>query len=465
MMRCGQSILLFCTLTFGLLAQATPPAPNDFAYGMKVETEGQASIWKIRLPEDVYRKATRPDLGDIRVFDASGQIVPHMLGRPEGMIKEPPAPISLPIFPLYQSDEKDSVGQTVRIITDDTGTIVRALRETISTHDDGFISAYLLDATKIQHQPDKLTLSWESDKETGFSSTVNVDVSDDLSAWRPLVSDATLADLHFDGQKLSHREMVIPVRSYKYLRISWPIALRDVSLREVIASFPSGKHPPQRQWISIIGVKNPEQPISFDFDTHGNWPVNQARILFSSQNVLINGELASRSAKNISWTRKYRGLFYKLVQDNGTQLISAPISFATTSDRYWRLEEVDDGNVLNRYSPVLELAWTPHILTFVAQGNPPYMIAYGSTSVGLQRQAMDEMMLTIHGKQQKVSVKTAATSQSFTLGGSEKLVAPPEPLPWRVWLLWTVLIAGVALLGWMVWRLSREMGKPPNPQD
>lgn len=462
-----QSVILFGVLTFSMLVNAAPtapPTPEDFAYGIKIETEGQASVWHLRVPDDVYRKVTRPDLGDIRIFDATGRVIPHTLRRPEATIKEPPVPVSLPIFPLYQTGKNDSVGQTVRIITDDKGTITKDIRETVSIQEDEFISAYLLDATKIQSQPDRLILGWESVTETGFSGRVNVDVSDDLSEWRRLVSNATLADLQFDGHQLFNSEISVPVRPYNYLRISWPIALREVRLKKVTASFPYGKHPPQQQWIKISGIKIPEEASSYDFDTQGNWPVNQARIVFPTGNVLIKGELASRPEKKSIWNRRYLGQFYKLVQEKGTLLISSPVTFKTTSDRYWRLEEVGGGNLLDRNSPVLELAWVPHILTFVAQGDPPYMLAYGSASVGPQEQSLPQMVVSVHGAI-NVTNKAARTTQGFLLGGTEKLVPPPEPLPWKAWLLWLVLITGVALLAWMVWRLSREMGNSLKQQD
>ena len=459
------SILLFCTLAFSMYAHAAPSVPSDFAYGRTVETEGQASLWQIRLPEDVYRKVIRPDLGDIRVFDASGQLVPHTLRRPEATIKEPPAPISLPIFPLYRSDEKESVGHSLRIITDDKGTIVNTIRESIPTDKKEVISTYLLDATKIQQNPDKLILDWESSKETGFSVNVNVDMSDDLSAWYRLGHNATLADLRFGEHQLSHHEINIPVRSYKYLRISWPIELREVTLKGVTAAFPSTELPPQRHWIQFTGAKNPELPISYDFDTNGYWPVDQARIIFPPQNILINGELASRPDEKFVWYRKYHGLFYKLLQDDGTMLMSPPVNFMTTNDRYWHIVEVGGGNALDRYTPVLELGWTPHILTFVAQGEPPYVIAYGSAAVGPLEQTMDPIMFGIHQTEQQVQIKTATTSPGYTLGGIDKLEPPPEPLPWRKWLLWFVLITGVVLLAWMVWRLSRQLGESPKSQN
>jgi hypothetical protein len=64
-----------------------------------------------------------------------------------------------------------------------------------------------------------------------------------------------------------------------------------------------------------------------------------------------------------------------------------------------------------------------------------------------------------YGPQQKVLIKTATTSQSYMLGGVEKLEQPSPPLPWQTWILWAVLVVGVMLLALMVWRLSHQMSK------
>jgi len=215
--------------------------------------------------------------------------------------------------------------------------------------------------------------------------------------------------------------------------------------------------------MKITGVKNPGLPGSYDFDTNGNWPIDQARIVFPEQNMLLKIELSSRPNEKFVWHRKYLGLFYKLLREDGTLLISPPAAFNITNDRYWHIEEAAGGNILEQYTPVLEFGWLPHLLTFVAQGVPPYVIAYGSTRVEPPKQSIDPVMLSAHDASKKVLIKTANTNPSYILGGVRRLEPPPEPYPWRKLILWSALIAGTVLLFWMVWRLSRELGKPNAP--
>jgi len=45
------------------------------------------------------------------------------------------------------------------------------------------------------------------------------------------------------------------------------------------------------------------------------------------------------------------------------------------------------------------------------------------------------------------------------LGGPDRLREPPDV---KRWMLWASLALGALVLGWMAWRLSREMGPTPE---
>jgi hypothetical protein len=451
------SIVILLAFVGAMTAQAVTPVPSDFAYGIELDTPGQASLWQLWLPEEIHKNAVRPDLGDLRVFDASGMIMPHILRSPEAGKEEPPAPTALPIFPLYTDEVSGKDSQAVRIVTDRDGAVINIVRQATPSKAGEAISAYLIDASNLQHEPDKLILDWESAKETGFSASINIDGSDDLSSWQPLVENATLTDLQFGDHQLTQHEIKLPAAAYDYLRISWPASLHQVTLKQATVRFASKDQPPQRYWIRVSGTKNPGSPATFEFDTGGHWPVDHARIVIPEQNMLIQVELASRPSAEDDWSRKYHGKFYKLLRADGTLLISPAVSFNTTNDRYWRIKEAGGGNVLDQYVPVLELGWIPHVLTFVAQGQPPYTIAYGSGTIGPLEQSIDPALFSDDRPGGAVLIRQASSASGYLLGGIEKLEPAPLPYPWRKILLWSALIIGVVLLSWMVWRLNREM--------
>src|SRR3989304_4915182 len=62
-------------------AGAQDPRREDFAYGIAVRPSVEAPLYRARLPLAIYRSITRPDLGDLRVFNAGGALVPPGLWR------------------------------------------------------------------------------------------------------------------------------------------------------------------------------------------------------------------------------------------------------------------------------------------------------------------------------------------------------------------------------------------------
>ena len=156
---------------------------------------------------------------------------------------------------------------------------------------------------------------------------------------------------------------------------------------------------------------------------------------------------------------RYSGIFYTL-EHEGTALESEPAKFGTTSDRNWRFKLADKERQLAGNSPTLVLGWMPHVLTFVAQGSPPFTVAFGSATIAAAAHPVDTLLRSIDEEQEKGLIITARASSVFTLGGEVKLEQPATPFPWKTIILWTVLLAGVAMLAWMVRRLFRQIDTP-----
>jgi hypothetical protein len=81
----------------------------------------------LELPEIIYRGVERPDLGDIRVFDAGGTMTPFIIRRPPA-VNTPPAPRELPLFdpltvpgPRRETSVEGQKSRDGRRITYDTG--------------------------------------------------------------------------------------------------------------------------------------------------------------------------------------------------------------------------------------------------------------------------------------------------------------------------------------------------------
>jgi hypothetical protein len=109
--------------------------------------------------------------------------------------------------------------------------------------------------------------------------------------------------------------------------------------------------------------------------------------------------------------------------------------------------------------PTLKLGWLKYRLFFLSRGNPPFTLAYGAASVSKSDYSMDKLIPKIRKTGNLDLVQTAHAGDPFIIGGDEKLTDPAPALPWKKWVLWTVLFASVAVLGAMAIGLFKQMNK------
>jgi hypothetical protein len=143
--------------------------------------------------------------------------------------------------------------------------------------------------------------------------------------------------------------------------------------------------------------------------------------------------------------------FYRLKSD-GEELRNGPVPVSPNSARYWMLRTDPGQGGLGKKAPRLVVEWVPHEVVFIARGSPPFQVAYGSGVA--QSAAVSLDMLP-----KSVAIATAALSAPEPSGGDSLLLPAPAPFPWRTPLLWLVLIAGTGLLGWMAYRLSKDVSR------
>jgi hypothetical protein len=430
---------------------------NDFARGFTAEPEGDEPFWELSLPDEVYCTVTRPDLGDLRVFDSNEAVVPHMVRRPTAVLGERHEPRALSFFPLRGRADEGPSERGLRVITDDQGAIISATREEVQAEQTERVIAYLIDTSGLPQMPNRLELKWERGGDGGFAVTVDVDSSDDLSRWRTVASRVTLADLQSGGATLVHREINLPPLAERYLRIEWPDSLGEVQLSGIQAFFAAQAQPLTRETIRVPGNPVDDGPSAYEFDTGGVRPVDQVRVVFQERNAVVDAVLLSRPTPEQGWRRRHSGTLYSLERE-GTRVQSEPADLVQTSDRYWRLE-IADGPGWAGSPPSLEIGWVPDLLTVVAQGDGPFTVAFGSATVDAADRTTDGMLSVINDERGQALIASARASGVFVLGGDSRLEPPPPPLPWRTWVLWAILVTGVVLLGWMVRQLVAGMGR------
>lgn len=459
-----RAVLAGLTLVAASPGAAEPPAPDSFAAGFTVTAEGEGGLWEVELPEAVYETAVRGDLGDLRVFDAAGRPVDHVLEPPRAETGVAPEPLALAFFPLLSTGGREP-GRRLVIERDADGRATGVRSEAVAGSGDRRVVAWLVDAGVLGEPgspgpPARLALSWRlAEGEGGFATTVDVEASDDLAHWRRLVARAALADLAADGAHLVQDEIALPPERPAYLLVDWPAELAAVTVTGVRALFdPPATAAPSR-WLRLAGALDHEQPPGILYTARGVRPVDRARLDLGPSGGIVEGTLSSRPDGDAPWTRRCRGLFYSL-ERGGSRLASPPSRFRVTRDALWRLVP-EEAERLAAPLPALELGWRPHRLTFVAQGPSPYTVAFGSGSVESGGRPLSGLLAGLEEDRRRELTVEAAASEVFPLGGVDRLLPPREPFPWRTALLWAILVTGVGLLAWMVRGLLRQVGGGP----
>jgi len=458
--------------------EKNPPTPQDFAYGLRLVVEPDGAIYGLELPDSIYDGVTRGDLGDLRVFNALGEVLPHTLQRPTAPVAKPPAALAVPFFPLYGNADASAEGVrfSVRIGADGALIELAGGAAAPATRATAPVQAYLLDLSRLPKRPlASLHLRWDSPPDASFVARVDLEVSDDLAHWRGAGSGA-LADLDFSGQRLQ-RTSLVPTFWRPYLRLAWPTALAGVSLRQVqVMPVAQDLQGPERQRREVAGIPVSGSPHTFFFDAGGLLPVDRVQVRLPQPNTLLPVEIRSRGDASNDWITRAQDSLYDLSID-GIHLRNEAISLPPLAHRYWRLVAGGEAGGLGAGVPVLELAWIPYRLLFLAHGPTPYLLAYGSGRIGPMTGKQVALLGTLARDPQRV--KSAWVAGPSPLSGERARAVPSPPLPWVRILLWAVLLLCVLALAWMARRVyvqlavssapaqdnSDSAGAAPPPQD
>ena len=214
---------------------------------------------------------------------------------------------------------------------------------------------------------------------------------------------------------------------------------------------------PVRVYLRVDGTRAGNEPGVFEYRLSGGFPVDRVNLVFDQANSMAEATVESRPDPKAQWVRLFSGLFYRIDTDQG-QITSAPQNLPLTINRYWRLTVNASDSTIGNAVPQLEVGYRPHDLFFIARGRGPFTLAYGSAAVAPLRANVAALFDGI-SRQHNQGIERWITpdQKQIVLGGPQRLLAPPKPLPTRRIVLWSVLVAGVLVVAGMAWRLARRM--------
>ena len=204
-------------------------------------------------------------------------------------------------------------------------------------------------------------------------------------------------------------------------------------------------------WLTIEALALADDGTVYEFDSGGWFPVDTIIIEFAERNTLAHVNVLSRSSPAEAWRRRFAGPAYEIYADHLT-LSSEPIVVPVRSERYWRLEVDRASGGIGRRKPGLRIAWRPHELFFVAEGAPPFLLAFGSTQTRPLPTPVADMIRDLERDTLTGLTVRARTNGEVHHGNRRNLLREGSSSWWRRSTLWGVLISTV--LGLVLLSLS-----------
>jgi hypothetical protein len=432
-----------------------PPVPEDFAYGLPIQTDGESALIEIVLPIEFYQGITRGDQGDACVFNGRKEVVPHAIQLPKD--ESVPAPVvQMPVFRVAGEPGRGLENLSLNVRRDTTGAVIHL--DTIDKQPQDQTAAYILDISALEKPVKALEFEWEPTP-NGFVGKIDLEGSNDLEHWFRLVSGAAIAGLSYGEYSLMQKKVSFVPAKIKYIRISWPPALQQITLVKAAAELLEGAVEQPRNRLSVDATAKRDQPGEYEFTSPGAIPVDRIRIKLPQKNTLVSAAIFSKEDTGSAWKPRLSGLIYDL-RMMGEDLVSADLSLPPTTDRYWMMRVQQTGGGLGQGMPQIEFGWISQRLLFVARGNGPFLLAVGNARSAPLSARMDSLLTQFTDQRQgKVSAQVVSTGPRIELGGEARLKAPPPQFPWGKWILAVILVLAVLLLAAISLRLWRQMSR------
>lgn len=423
-------------------AALAAPVPMDFARGLPLEAAEPAPAYEVVLPDAAYRGATRRDLGDLRVFDARGRVVQHALCPAES-----PAPqrvrndADLWALPPGGRPARRE-GARVEVQTAEGARLTLAEGESEAEQAGGAYE-YLLDARAIDAPLAAIDLAWEWRTPQGRAELdVRVAASQDLDDWQTIVPGATLLRAEGAGGALERSRLELPQRRYRFLRLTPKNErARDWLHGATLVSLLPADAGSALRWFDAEPLPT-EQTAVREYRSAPRAPVQGLRLEAGA--LHLGARISTRDASGAPWRPRAAVPQHPEGHTGGNPLVLEP----PVTARFWRVAVTQGAEALGDRALTLRMGYAPARLRFLAQGEGPWLLAYGSA------QAPPAEALAC-ARFERVS-RAVSIGGERRLGGDSRL-SQEAGWPLRRIVLWAVLAAGALLVVTMALYLLRRL--------
>lgn len=465
--RCRAVLALWAA---ALVAPAAAQEPA-LRYEAPIAVQKAGSFIELALPAEVYARSRQPGLRDLRIVDARGERVPFAWLPPRAADTQAiESARDAVLYPLPARPLADGSWRApIDVVVEGDRISVKRLAQRGRSTDAGAHSAgWLFDLGERKPTdplPQQLRLAWSGPNE--FSAAFDIATSDDLRSWRAAGVGQVLALQSTSGPLTQPNVMLTsPAR---FVRLVWADAATAPALSA--AKVVTTRQDTVARDAPTELVLAPTPPVNgashgaadgaaraLDVDLGGALPLVGIELRWAAGTHVAPVRLQGRTRPDEAWHELGPAVFYRL-ERQGSVSNSPPFALHSTL-RFLRVIPDERAAALDPAQTQVRVQAQLARLVFPAQGEAPYRLQVGTADpvagalpIGTLVPALDDERDRFGAAGLADWVEVSAVAQRDAARQREAALRP--------WLLWSVLIAGVAGLAFMVWRLTRTAAPPP----
>lgn len=442
-----------CAAFLGLLCSASVLAQEqsgDYAVQFPLSLSGEGPWYRLDVPMALHFAARYGDLRDLRVFNGEGQALAYALVAGQGESRDSQQEQAVKWFPLYAEQGDSSAVPSLRVQRSTSGTLIELRDESDSAAQPALLRGWLLDASASDEPLVRLQLDWEGGQE-GFQR-FSIEASDDLQDWQPWGS-GQLARLSFGDERVEQRQVELPGRKARYLRLLWQSPQQAPQLKAAsLRSQRSDRVPAPLVWSQpLAATRSPDGEYQWQLPLA--LPLERLKVELTQANSLAPIRVSGRADSKGSWQSLAQGLLYRL-PENGAEIRQDELPLPGWAVQQLRLQVDERGGGLGSEPPQLTVAVRATQLIFLQRGSPPYRLALGRA--GAESAALPLTTLIPGYQPQRLQQLGTAGVQLQAGNLAQQEQAAASDSNWKRWGLWLILLVGVGLLALMAVSLLRR---------
>ncbi len=446
-----------------------------------IQIEQPGAFVRLPLTPQVYAHSQQRGLADLQLQDAKGERVPFAFLTPSA--QEVQAQDQWQAATLYRLPPRPAAGGTWAAPVDvvvEGGRITVHQRATTAAPANtaptntaptsaNASPGWLFDLgerAKDSPAPARLQLQWSGPAE--FSASYTLQHSSDLKSWREASGGSVMA-LASSGVALTQPDVLLPADVQRFVRLVWTSSTGVPQLGGARAATPGARsvvHEAPHAF-NVAASEEPagshnalsaqDKPRALHFDLGAVLPLLQIDLQMAAGTRVLPVQVQVRERSDAPWQNAAGTVFYRT--ERGSDVQRSPPLTLRRDVRYVRL--LADARSAPPPADSVKLSVQAQLgsLVFAAQGQPPYVLLVGASQPVPGALPLATLVPDLAQERPRLGRATLGTWSEVSEAVAQAKTEAQRAL-WRPAALWALLVAGVAGLALMVWRLARGGAKP-----